>query len=73
MTVLPANTLIFRAEGLQVAVLRPDNTIELRPIEVGRDLGESVEVLGGVTKSDRVVTNPTDSLVNGTKVRIQSS
>jgi membrane fusion protein (multidrug efflux system) len=67
---LPSNTLLFRAQGLQVAVVRPDGTVELRSVQVGRDFGQSIEILGGVTATDRVVANPTDSLVSGTKVRI---
>ncbi|MDB6128318.1 MAG: Efflux transporter, family, subunit [Verrucomicrobia bacterium] len=67
---LPSNTLLFRAQGMQVGVVRPDETIELHSIQVGRDFGQSVEILGGVTASDRVVVNPTDSLVSGIKVRI---
>ena len=68
--VLPSNTLLFRAPGLQVGVVQADNTVELRSIQVGRDFGQTVELLGGVTPADRVITNPTDSLVNGVKVRI---
>jgi membrane fusion protein, multidrug efflux system len=70
---LPSNTLLFRAQGLQVAVLRADATVELRSIQVGRDFGQSIEVLGGVTAAERVVVNPTDSLVSGTKVRLSVS
>jgi membrane fusion protein (multidrug efflux system) len=67
---LPSNTLLFRAQGLQVGVVLPDDTVELRSVHVGRDFGQNVEVLGGVTPADRVIANPTDSLVNGAKVRI---
>jgi hypothetical protein len=68
---LPSNTLLFRAQGLQVGVLRPDDTVELRSVQVGRDFGKTIEILGGVTSADRVITNPTDSLVDGAKVRIE--
>jgi membrane fusion protein (multidrug efflux system) len=71
--VLPSNTLIFRAQGLQVGVVHPDDTVELRPVQVGRDFGQTVEVLGGVTPADRVITNPTDSLVNGTRVIVATA
>jgi membrane fusion protein, multidrug efflux system len=67
---LPSNTLLFRAAGMQVGVVRPDETIELRTIQVGRDFGQSIEILGGVTAADRVVANPSDSLVSGIKVRL---
>src|SRR5258706_7761368 len=71
--VLPSNTLLFRAQGLQVGVVRADGTVELRPVQVGRDFGQTVEILGGVTPADRVITNPTDSLVNGAKVHIAAT
>jgi membrane fusion protein (multidrug efflux system) len=67
---LPSNTLLFRAQGMQVGVVRPDETVELRTIQVGRDFGQTIEILDGVTAADRVVVNPTDSLVSGTKVRL---
>jgi membrane fusion protein (multidrug efflux system) len=67
---LPSNTLLFRAQGLQVGVVSPDGTVELRSVQVGRDFGQTVEIMGGVTPADRVITNPTDSLVSGMKVRI---
>jgi RND family efflux transporter MFP subunit len=71
--VLPSNTLLFRAQGLQVGVVRTDGTVELRPVQVGRDFGQTVEILAGVTPADRVITNPTDSLVNGAKVRMAAT
>ncbi len=68
--ILPSNTLLFRTEGLEVAVLQPDNSLQMRKVEVGRDFGKTLEILSGVTASDRVVLNPTDSLVSGIKVRL---
>ncbi len=70
---LPSNTLLFRAEGLQVAVVNSSGTVELRKVQVGRDFGQTVEITGGVTPSDRVITNPSDSLVSGIKVRLAES
>jgi membrane fusion protein, multidrug efflux system len=70
---LPSNVLIFRSQGLQVGVVRPDGTVELRSVKVGRDFGQNIEILGGLTPADRVIANPTDSLVDGVKVRIQDA
>jgi RND family efflux transporter MFP subunit len=67
---LPSSALVFRAKGLQVGVVGPDETVQLRPVKVGRDFGQTIEIVGGVTTTDRVIANPTDSLVNGLKVRI---
>ncbi len=66
---LPANTLIFRAEGLQVALVR-DGKAVLVPVTLGRDFGNTVEVASGVTTADLVIENPSDSLVSGTAVRV---
>jgi len=66
---LPSNTLLFRSEGPQVGVVLGDGQVQLRSIVIGRDLGSEVEVLGGVSAGDRVILNPSDSLVSGAKVR----
>jgi len=68
---LPSNTLLFRAQGLQVGVVDSNGVVELRKIQIGRDFGQTVEITGGVTPADRVITNPSDSLVSGIKVNIQ--
>src|SRR5207245_1756864 len=68
---LPSNTLLFRAEGLQVAVVNSNGIVELRKVQIGRDFGQTVEIAGGVTPNERVITNPSDSLVSGIKVQIQ--
>jgi hypothetical protein len=62
--------LLFRAEGLQVAVVSSNGVVELRKVQVGRDFGQTVEIIGGVTPADRVITNPSDSLVTGIKVMV---
>src|SRR5438067_5527642 len=67
---LPNNTLLFRAQGLQVGVVKPDSTVELRDIKVGRDFGTTIEIVQGVTPSDKVILNPADSLVPGDVVHI---
>jgi membrane fusion protein, multidrug efflux system len=67
---LPNNTLLFRAQGLQVGVVKPDNSVELHDIKVGRDFGTKIEIVQGVTPSDKVILNPADSLVTGDVVRV---
>lgn len=69
-TTLPANTLLFRSEGPQVGVVLPDGKVELRSVTLGRDFGPTVEIIAGVNPSDRVILNPADSLVSGTRVRV---
>ena len=67
---LPANTLLFRSEGPQLGVVGADDKVELRSVTLGRDFGPSIEILGGVGLTDRVILNPADSLVGGTTVRV---
>jgi RND family efflux transporter MFP subunit len=67
---VPGNALLFRAEGPQVGVVRQDDTVELRSVTLGRDFGQEVEILAGLSPNDRVILNPSDSLVGGTTVRI---
>ena len=66
---IPVNTLIFRAQGLQVAVVR-DAQARLVPITLGRDHGTFVEIVAGLQPSDQVIVAPSDSLTSGAPVRI---
>src|SRR5436189_1575488 len=70
---LPNNTLLFRTRGLQVGVVKPDNTVELRDIKVGRDFGTTIEIVQGITPSDKVIVNPADSLVTGAVVHVAAA
>ena len=65
---LPINAVLFRPEGAMAAVVGPNDTLVLRKLTIGRDLGDSVEVLQGLTSEDAVVVNPADSLEQGEKV-----
>ena len=69
---VPANTLLFRAEGLQVAVVR-DGRAQLVPVTIGRDYGTTVEIAAGVQATDQVIVAPSDSLISGTRVRVASA
>jgi RND family efflux transporter MFP subunit len=69
--IVPANTLLFRSEGLSVGVVRGDHA-ELVPIKIGRDYGSTVEVINGLKPADQVIVNPSDSLTTGTPVRIDA-
>ena len=66
---IPTNTLLFRAEGLRVAVVRGGQA-KLVPITIGHDYGSSVEVLSGLTSEDAVVLDPSDSIMDGSAVKI---
>jgi RND family efflux transporter MFP subunit len=69
--VLSDNALIFRAQGMQVAVLDKDNKVQLRSVKLGRDFGDTVEVLAGLNADDRVIVNPPDSIADGVEVQVE--
>ena len=69
---IPANTLLFRSEGLRVGVVR-NNQARLVPITIGRDYGSSVEIVAGLNPTDQVIVNPSDSLTTGTAVQISAA
>jgi RND family efflux transporter MFP subunit len=69
---IPSNTLLFRAEGLRVGVVRGDR-VQLVPVTIGHDFGNSVEITSGLTPADEVILDPTDSLVSGAEVHPQAA
>ena len=66
---VPSNVLIFRKDGLRVAVVR-DGKATMVPVAIGRDYGDKVEVVSGLQSGDEVVIDPSDSLIDGTNVQI---
>jgi len=52
-----------------VAVVDAGGVIHIKPVKVGRDFGKEVEILAGLTDNERVINNPRDSLLEGSKVR----
>jgi RND family efflux transporter MFP subunit len=67
---IPASALLFRQHGLEVAVVGPEDKIALKHVTLGRNLDAEVEVLQGLSPSDRVVDSPPDALAGGDLVRI---
>ena len=67
---IPTSALIFREDGVQVAVLGPDNKVEIKQVKLGRNLGTEFEVLKGLTSSDTVINSPPDSLSPGEVVKV---
>ena len=66
---LPANTVLFRASGLQVATVDAGQHVKLKTIVQGRDFGKTIEVLSGIDRNDEVILNPSDSILDGDAVR----
>jgi len=69
MVSVPANTLVFRAQGLQVGVVR-DGRVHLQSVTIGKDNGSSLEIATGVTAADEVILDPSDSLAEGQRVQV---
>jgi RND family efflux transporter MFP subunit len=67
---IPVNTMIFRAEGPRVAVVGQDGKVGFHPINIGRDFGATLEILGGIDKDDQIIINPSDSLEEGQQVHV---
>ena len=70
---LPANTVLFRPEGPQVGIVDSDGKVSLRSISIGRDFGQTIEIITGISLQDRVIVNPSDSLVNGMTVAVSEA
>jgi len=68
---VPSNALIFRKEGLQVGLVR-NGKAELVAVKIGRDYGNSVEIVSGLQPTDAVIVDPSDSLVAGMPVRLSN-
>jgi RND family efflux transporter MFP subunit len=66
--VIPADALVIRSNGSEVAVVRPDKTVHIQKIEVGRDYGDRLEVLQGLEEGATVIQNPGDVVREGMKV-----
>jgi multidrug efflux pump subunit AcrA (membrane-fusion protein) len=67
---IPVNAMLLRAEGSRVAVVGADGRVALRPINIGRDYGTTLEILGGLAPGERIVVNPSDSLEDGQLVNM---
>ena len=67
---LPINAIIFRTEGVRVAVVGPDSKVSLRPVTLGRDYGNSLEVVSGISGGERIIINAADSIETGQTVRV---
>lgn len=67
---LPSNSIMFGVEGTQIEIVNAQGKIEVEKVKLGRNFGQTVEVLSGVNANDRVVSNPSESLTAGTFVSV---
>jgi multidrug efflux system membrane fusion protein len=70
---VPVNALLFRAEGPRAGVVDARGQVHLTPVTIGRDFGNTVEILGGLRATDQIIVNPMDSLEEGTLVQVQAA
>jgi RND family efflux transporter MFP subunit len=68
--IVPATSVMTRSDGLQVAIVGVGDEVHLQKIQVGRDLGRTIEVVAGLKEGARVITNPSDSLTDGATVQV---
>jgi RND family efflux transporter MFP subunit len=69
---IPVTTVLFRSEGMRAAVVR-NGKAELVPITIGRDFGDTLEVLAGLRPDESLILNPPDSLISGTPVKVEKT
>lgn len=67
---IPTNSLIIGSQGVRVAVVGENSLVTIRSVKIGRNYGQTVEALSGVTVADRLILNPSDSLTDGDKVTV---
>jgi RND family efflux transporter MFP subunit len=70
--VVPVNTLLFRKEGLRLAIVREGKAV-LTPVTPGHDFGDRIEVVGGLQGGESIIVNPPDSILSGQSVRVSES
>jgi membrane fusion protein, multidrug efflux system len=70
---IPSSALIFDKTGLRVATVTPDSKILFKPVKIARDLGRDIELAGGISLDDRVISTPPDGMVDGDPVRVVST
>ena len=70
---VPASAMLYRDTEPKIATVGPDNRITLKDVRIMRDLGTAVEIAGGVTKDERIVTNPPNSIGDGEEVRVMEA
>ncbi len=70
LVTIPSTALVTGNQGTQVATLDRDNKVVLKNLQLGRDLGDSVEVIAGLSQSDRIINTPPETLAAGDTVRV---
>ena len=70
---LPSTALVTGNQGTEVATLDSNDKVVLKSVQLGRDLGDSVEIVAGLSPSDRGINSPPETLLAGDKVRVAAA
>jgi RND family efflux transporter MFP subunit len=70
---IPSTALVTGNQGTQVAILDSNDKVVLKNVQLGRDFGDSVEILAGLSPSDRIINNPPETLAAGDAVRVAAT
>jgi len=70
--IIPTTALVIREGPPQVAVLNETNVVHLQNVTIGRDYGKSIEIVWGLNEGEKIVTNPTDRIREGTQVTVKN-
>jgi membrane fusion protein, multidrug efflux system len=70
---VPATALIPANSGAEVAIVGNDNRVAIKPVQIGRDLGDSVEIVAGLSSSDRVIDSPPETLQSGDQIQLTTN
>jgi RND family efflux transporter MFP subunit len=70
---VPATALVPANNGTDVAVMGAGNKVQLKPVQLGRDFGDSVEVVAGLSTTDRVIDSPPETLQTGDQVQLAAT
>jgi RND family efflux transporter MFP subunit len=73
LVTIPSTALVTGNQGTQVATLDSNNKVVLKSVQLGRDFGDSVEVIAGLSRSDRIINNPPETLAAGDTVRLAAA
>ena len=68
--IIPSQALLFRADGMQVALIDGQNRVRLQNVSLGRNLGLTVEITAGLKAIDKIVANPSLGLLEGQEVKV---
>jgi len=69
LLILPEQALLFRAQGMQVAVVDEHDRVHLQNVVLGHNLDTEVQIVGGLKATDKVVGNPSAGLLEGQQVK----